>query len=631
MYNWKMISLIIAGVIMFTLQSSIAGFPENPDDMGGLVKRENIDPKYKWNLEDIYKTPAGWDKDYEWLKNNIKNFKKFEGKLGSSDKVLLECLQLQDELGMKLGKCHLYASLAKDLDFGNSENMARYEKIMAVVNDLGTYTSFITPEILSIPDSKIKSFMENNKALQLYKHALNDVLRVKPHTLPKEQEELMSYSAAVASIYENTYKIFANADIKFPTIKDENGKEIELSHGRYYSAMSSLDRDYRKRAYKEYYVPYLDHKNTLTSLYVGSIKDKIFRSKARKYPTTIEAALNRNNIPVDVYKNLVNTVNKNLEPLHKWGELKKKVLKLDELHPYDVYVTLFPTVKKKYTYDEAVDICLEALKPLGEEYINDLKFAFSNRWIDVYETKGKRSGAYSSGTVKGVHPYVLLNWTGELNDVFTLAHEMGHNMHSWYTQNNQPAVYADYPIFLAEVASITNETLLMDYLIKNAKTKEEKLSLIETYLNNIKGTFYRQTRFAEFEMKVQDLMENGEVMTVDKLNKIFGDDFKKYWGPAMVVDEEETFSWARIRHFYYNFYVFQYATGLAAAEALAADIINEGQPAVDRYLEFLKSGKSDYAINILKKAGVDMTSPKPILAVVNKMKGLLNEMETLLK
>jgi len=619
-------------LILATLFSLLSfASPAEAQTSGELPTRADVPENLTWNLTDIYKTPQQWEEDFKWVENSISKFKEFEGKLGNSAKELLTCLKFDDEVGIKISRLFLYASLSKDLDLGNAENQGRYERISALGAKLSAASSFIRPEILKIPEEKLWQFVESEEGLKVYKHQFDDLLRTKAHTLTPREEEIMALASPVTNVPYTAFGMFSNADIQFPTVKDEKGNDIKISHGRYGAAMYSTDREYRKRVYKGMYKPFKDYKNTLSALFNGNIKGLIFNAKARNYKSTREAALTPNNVPLTVYDNLVNTVNKNLAPLQRWGKLKKKILKLKELHPYDAYVTLFPSVKKEYTYEESIDILMKALKPLGEDYLKNLKHAIDNRWIDVVETKGKRSGAYSSGVSYGTHPYVLLNWSNQLNDVFTFAHEMGHNMHSFYTEKSQPYPYANYSIFVAEVASTANEALLLDYLIEHAETKDEKLALIEKQLNNITTTFYRQTRFAEFEQLVNEKTESGEALTPDLLNKYFGDMYQKYWGPEMVTDEEESYSWARIPHFYYNFYVYQYATSYAASQELVAQIKKEGQPAIDRFLSFLKAGSSMYPIDVLKTAGVDMTSPKPILAVVNKMNELLDKMEELLK
>lgn len=597
---------------------------------GELIKRENIEPRYKWNLEDIYPSADLWKNDFDWLLKSAEKIKNYEGKLGTSSDTLFEAFQLSDEVSIKFERVHLYAMLNKDLDLGNAEYQAMYDKVISLSSKLSAASSFFNPEILELPEEKLDRFLSEKDELKIYKHHLEDLFRTKEHTLPKEQEEIMALSSPVRGVPYNVFSLFENADIKFPSVKDDKGNDIQISHGRYYAALFSQDRAYRERVYKGFYEPFKDYRNTLAALFNGNIKASMFNSGIRKYNSTREAALDRNNIPVEVYDNLVKTVEENLQPLQRWAELKKRILDVDELHPYDTYVSLFPEVKKDFTYDEGMELVLESVKPMGDQYVNDIREAFGNRWIDVYETKGKRSGAYSSGTTFGVHPFVLLNWNNQLNDVFTLAHEMGHNMHSYYTGKNQPFVYAYYSIFVAEVASTTNEALLLNYLIKNALSTEEKLSLIEKYLGNITSTFYRQTRFAAFEQLTHEMTEAGEALTPDSLCKIYGEMYRKYWGAAMVMDEEEAFTWARVPHFYYDFYVYQYATGIAAAETLVHKILNEGESAVENYTNFLRSGSSDYSINLLKGAGVDMSTPQPVLATVNKMNSLLDEMEELL-
>ncbi len=627
----KRINQTVRSVIILAFLFNLQQFNSTvAQGKGELPLRSDIAQELTWNLEDIYKTTAEWENDFQWAEKAIKKYEEFEGKLGNSSSDLLACLSFDDEVGIKISRLYLYASLAKDLDLAIAENQGRYERISNLASKLGAASSYIRPELLTIPEEKLWGFVDAEDGLNVYRHQLEDLLRTKSHTLSPKEEELMALSGPVRDVASNVFGMFNNADIQFPIVKDENGEDIKISHGRYGAAMYSTDRAYRERVYKGLYKPFKDYKNTLVALFNGNIKSSIFNAKARNYTSTREASLDPNNIPLEVYDNLVNSVNENLQPLHRWGELKKKILGINELHAYDTYVTLFPSVKKEYNYEDSKNILLEALKPLGEDYLSSLELAFNNRWIDVHETKGKRSGAYSSGVSYGVHPYVLLNWSDQLNDVFTFAHEMGHNMHSYYTEKFQPYPYANYSIFVAEVASTANEALLLDYLIENAESKEEKLALIENQLNGITTTFFRQTRFAEYEQLVHEKTENGEALTPELLCDLYGDMYQKYWGPQMVVDEEEKYTWARIPHFYYNFYVYQYATSYAASQELVAQIKKEGQPAIDRFLSFLKAGSSQYPIDVLKTAGVDMMSPKPILAVVNKMNELLDQMEALL-
>lgn len=595
-----------------------------------IPSRDQINEKFKWNLTDIYPDDNQWENEFKWVKDNLVKYKTFEGRLENSSD-LLACLKFDEEVGIKLERMSLYSMLSKDSDLRDTKYQGMDGRFKSLYAQVLTASSFIKPEILKIDENKITEMLNNVAELRIYKHSFDDLLRFRKHTLDKEQEELLAMADEITQIPYNTYSLFTNADLEFPNVIDEDGNSVEISHSRYYAALYSKDRTYRENAFKAYLSVYRKNANSLSSLFNGNIKTNIFYARTRKYKSAREAALFKNNIPLSVYDNLIKSLSDNMEPMYRWASLKKKLLKIDELHPYDVYVTVFdPKLEKKYPYEEAVKLVLDSLKIMGNEYLGSLNKAFNNRWIDVYETKAKRSGAYSSGTTFGVHPYVLLNWTDLLNDVFTLAHEMGHNMHSYYTGLTQPYTYANYSIFLAEVASTFNENLLLDHLIKISESTDEKLFLLEKYLNNITTTVYRQVMFAEFEMLTHSKVENGDVLTPDKLCKLYKDIYQKYWGDKMVVDEEESYTWARVPHFYYNFYVYQYATGFAASEALAAKVKLEGEPAVKKYMDFLKAGSSDYPINILKNAGVDMNSPEPILAVTKKMSQIIDEIENLI-
>jgi len=596
-----------------------------------IPTRDEIDEKYKWNLKDIYNSDEEWELDFKWVEDILVNYHQFEETLSSSAENLLACLKFDEEIGIKLERLYLYSMLAKDSDMRDSKYQGMDDRIKSVYSKVLAASSFIKPELLKADETKLIGFINSHPDLKIHRQSFDDLLRFRKHTLDRAQEELLAIASEVTQVPYNTYSLFTNADLKFPKVADENGNEMEMSHSRFYTALYSKDRNYRTRAFKAYLKPYMDNVNTFSALFNGNLKSNIFYAKARKYNSAREAALFKNNIPISVYDNLVEAVNKNISPMYRWASLKKKLLKIDELHPYDVYVTLFDQkLEKKYSYDESKNIVLDSLSIMGEDYLDSLKKAFDNRWIDVYETKAKRSGAYSSGTTFGVHPYVLLNWTDLLNDVFTLAHEMGHNMHSYYTGLHQPYTYANYSIFLAEVASTFNENLLLDHLIKISESKEEKLFLLEKYLNNITTTVYRQVMFAEFESLMHFKVENGIALTPDVLCKLYKDVYQKYWGPEMVIDNDETFTWARVPHFYYNFYVYQYATGFAASEALALKVKSDGEPAVQKYLDFLKAGSSDYPINILDKAGVNMNSQEPILAVTKKMNQIIDEIENLI-
>lgn len=603
---------------------------ETEKQSSGLIKRDVIESKYKWNLKDIYSSDKEWESQFSEAEEKSNGLIEFKDTLGESSENLLRCLKYDEEIGIILDRLHLYAMLSHDLDLSDEEHQGMYDRLMVLASKISASSSFIKPEILKIQEKKLYSFIKENKDLHIYKHLVDDLLRTKAHTLNAEEEKILANVSPALQVASSVFGLLTNADLKFPTIVDENGVEIEITHGRYSSAMYSIDRGYRKRFYENYYVPYIQYKNTLGALFSGNIKADYFNSQTRKYSSSREAALDANNIPISVYDNLINSVSSNVEALHRWANLKKNYLKLDTFHSYDAYVTLFPSVKREYSYEDGMKLVLDSITPLGKDYVNDVKFAFDNRWIDVFETKAKRSGAYSSGSTFGVHPYVLLNWSNELNDVFTLTHEMGHNMHSYYTGKSQPYPYANYSIFVAEVASTVNEALLLDYLIENSKSKDEKLFLIEKHINNIVTTFYRQTMFANFEQIVHEKNQNGEALTPELLSKLYGDLHLQFWGDAMTLDKEEVLTWSRVPHFYYNFYVYQYATSFAASEAISIKIKNEGQSAVDKYLSFLHSGSSDYPINVLKNAGIDMTISEPIISVTKKMNDLLDRLEKLI-
>ena len=596
-----------------------------------IPERHEIITVYKWDLTQIFKSDDDWETEFKSVSEKIPGYQKFEGTLSENSENLYACLKFDEEINIQLDQLYLYAMLSKDSDMRVGKYQSMDDRIKSMYSKVGAASAFIRPELLKIPDEKLMSMIQSNENLKIYEHFIKDLLRSKKHTLSNSEEKILAMAAELTQTSYNTFSIFANADLKMPMVEDEFGVPYELSHGRYYSAMYSKDRNYRARVFKSYLSSYKSYINTLNVLFNANLKSNIFNARARNFNSALEASLHKNNIPVSVYHNLIESANKNLEPMYRWAAMKKRLLGLNQLNPYDVYVTVFNSHnEKQYSYEEGVDIVLNSLKIMGDDYLSSLNKAFKNRWIDVFETKAKRSGAYSSGTTYGVHPYVLLNWTDLLNDVFTLSHEMGHNMHSYYTGLNQPYPYANYSIFLAEVASTFNESLLLDHLLEIASTREEKLFLLERYLNNLTATFYRQVMFAEFEMVVYDRTEKGESLTSDVLCGLHKSIFQKYWGPDMIIPEEEEYTWARIPHFYYNFYVYQYATGFAASEVLAKKVKTGGEPAVKRYLDFLKAGSSDYPINILEAAGVNMNSMEPVSAVSQRMTEVLNEMENLL-
>ncbi len=594
-----------------------------------LPAREEIAEELTWRLEDIFASDEEWEKEFKDTKELIPKVKEYEGKLGESGETLYQALKLQDEVGMRLGKLYTYAHMRYDQDTTNSFYQGLNDRASNLYTQVGSALAFMVPEILSIDEGKLKSFLKENEDLRLYEQALDEITRQRPHVLSAKEEALLAQASEMASSPSNTFGMLNNADLKFPTVKDENGEKVEVTHGRYIRFLESSDRRVREDAFKAVYETYGKYKNTFASTLSGTVKKDNFYAQVRNYETARQAALDSNNIPESVYDNLVGTVNDHLDLLHRYVKLRKRVLGLDELHMYDLYTPLVKEVKMEIPYEEAKKNVIEGLAPLGSEYQDILKEGFENRWIDVEENKGKRSGAYSSGTY-GTNPYILLNWQDNVNNLFTLAHELGHSVHSYYSRKTQPYPYANYSIFVAEVASTTNEALLNDYMLEHTDDKKEKLYLLNHYLEGFRGTVFRQTMFAEFEHKIHEMVRNGEALTPDVLEQEYYELNKKYFGDDIVIDKEIGLEWARIPHFYYNYYVYQYATGFSAAAALSKQILEEGQPAVDRYIEFLKAGSSDYPIEVLKKAGVDMTSAKPIEEALTVFEEKLTEMEKLL-
>ncbi len=594
-----------------------------------LPSRSEIKVEDTWKLEDIFASDDAWEKEFEEVKALIPQMEKFKGKLGESAQTLYDALQEQDELTMRVSKLYTYAHMRYDQDTTNSFYQGLNDRIKTLYTQIASALSYVTPEILSIEESKIKQYMAEHKELKLYAHALDEITRERPHILSESEEALLAQASEVLGSSSNTFGMLNNADLEFPSIKDENGEEVEITHGRYIRFLESSDRRVREEAFKAVYETYGKFKNTFASTLSGTVKKDNFSARVRHYNSARHSALSTNNIPEEVYDNLVKTVNDNLHLLHRYIDLRKKVLGIEELHMYDLYTPLVKDVKMEVTYEEAKDYILKGLKPLGEDYLNVLKEGFENRWVDVHENKGKRSGAYSSGTY-GTNPYILMNWQDNVNNLFTLAHEFGHSVHSYYTRKTQPYPYGDYSIFVAEVASTCNEALLNDYLLKTIDDEKQRLYLLNHYLEGFRGTVFRQTMFAEFEHDVHMRAQNGEPLTPELLTKLYYDLNKKYFGDNLVIDEEIGLEWARIPHFYYNYYVYQYATGFSAAAALSKQILEEGNAAVERYVGFLKSGSSDYPIEVLKKAGVDMTTSQPIEEALAVFEEKLTEMERLL-
>jgi oligoendopeptidase F len=520
--------------------------------------------------------------------------------------------------------------MRRDENNANSRYQALFDRAEGLSVQVGSITSFIVPEILSIPEPDLEAFMQKNQSLAVYKHFIEEIVRQREHVLSPEEERLLAMTADLSMASGNIFTMLNNADIKFPIIKNESGNEVELTKGRYGGFMESSDRRVRQDAFKGLYDSYGKLINTLGASLSSSIKKDVFYARARKYNSAREASLNQDYVPVEVYDRLIESVHEHLDYMYRYMAIRKKLLNLDELHFYDIYTPLVAEYKMEIPYAKAQETLLNALQPLGAEYVSHLKEGFSSGWIDVFENEGKTSGAYSWGSYE-TNPYVLLNYDNKLDDMFTLAHEMGHSLHSWYSNHTQPYVYSQYSIFVAEVASTVNESLLIDYLLKNSQDKQEKIYLINHYLEQFRGTVYRQTMFAEYERIIHEHAEKGEALTPEFLKQSYRDLNRLYYGPEIVMDEEIELEWARIPHFYSAFYVYKYATGFSTATALKEQIISEGQPAVDRYLNFLKSGSSDYSINLLKNAGVDLLTPEPVSDALQYFGKLLDQLEELVK
>lgn len=594
-----------------------------------LQTRDQVANEKTWRLEDIFATDEVWEEELSELKKEIKKFQEYQGKLADQASNLYDLLVLQDKIAERLGKLYTYAHMRYDQDTTNSFYQALNAKAENLLTQAASAMSYIVPEILQIEDAKLEQFFSAVPELEHYRHALAEITRRREHVLSEKEEALLAEVSEVTDNAAQTFGMLNNADLSFPVIEDENGKEIELTHGRYINFLESDDQSVRETAFKAMYDTYGSFINTFASTLSGAIKKHNFNAKVRKYNSAREAALDNNKIPENVYDNLVEAINERLDLLQRYVALRKRVLNLDELHMYDLYTPLVKDVSMTYTYEQAQTHILKGLAPLGEEYVSRLKEGFENRWIDVEENKGKRSGAYSSGTY-GTNPYILMNWQDNLNNLFTLAHELGHSLHSYYTRENQAFRYGDYSIFVAEVASTCNEALLNEYLLEQTTDEKEKLYLLNNFLEGFRGTVFRQTMFAEFEHLIHKQAQEGEALTPDKLTKEYYDLNKKYFGEDITIDKEIGLEWARIPHFYYNYYVYQYATGYAAAQSLASQILTEKQPAVDRYLGFLKAGSSDYPIEVLKQAGVDMTEKTPIMQALDVFEEKLEEMEKLL-
>ncbi|MDM0978127.1 oligoendopeptidase F [Clostridium perfringens] len=593
-----------------------------------LRRRDEIPESDKWRIDKIYETPAKWNEELNKLKEEAPKLKDFEGKLGNKED-LKAFLLLNEKLSRKLGKLYVYAHMRSHEDTSNPEMQSLVNKIDPYSAEFSSYTAYFVPEILSLKEGTIENFINEDKDLKQYKIYFEMILNEKPHILSKEVESVLASVSDCLGAPESIYSMLTNSDMTFGEIVDESGRKVELTEGNYISFIKSKDRKVREAAFKLLFGTYKKYENTLATSLTSSIKNFVFESKTRKYNSSLEASLKPNNIPVEVYYNALKTVDENMDALHRYVRIKKKLLNLEEIHMYDLYVPVIECKKEHLEYKDAISLVEEGLKPLGKEYLDIFNEGINEGWIDVYENKGKRSGAYSWGSYDTM-PYVLLNYNYELNDASTLAHEMGHSIHSYYTRKTQPYIYGDYSLFCAEVASTTNEILLIHHLIEKETDKNKKLYLINQELEQIRTTVFRQLMFAEFELKTHEAIESGESLTSEVLCKMWKDINIKYFGEDMNVDEEISIEWARIPHFYSDFYVYQYATGYAAASSFANSILSKGEEAVEKYKGFLKAGGSMYPIDTLKMAGVDMTTSKPLKDTLDRFNELLDMLEEII-
>ena len=596
--------------------------------------RAKVADKYKWNLADVYPSEAQWRTTKEKITAELPKLREFQGKLGSSAATLADALELMSRLDKELSRLYVYASMLSDEDTRISGPQGMQQEMQQIYASFGAQASYIEPEVLKVGSATVDTFIAAEPRLKPYAFYLRDIVRRAPHTLTDSEEKILADAQPLAGSASNIYTILANADFPYPTIKTSDGKEVKVDQAGYGALRTSRNRDDRRDAMSAFFGALGSFSRTLGTTMNSSVQKALFYSRSRKYASNLEASLNGPNIPVTVYTRLVDGVNRHLPTFHRYLQLRKRMMGLtDDLHYYDLYAPLVASVDLRYTPEEAQTHVLAAMAPLGADYQNVLKRAFGERWLDWYPTEGKVSGAYSNGGAYDVHPFMLLNYLGQYNDVSTLAHELGHTMHSYYSNKTQPFATAGYPTFVAEVASTFNEALLIDHMLEQIKDTPTRLSLLGNYLEGIKSTVFRQTQFAEFELRMHEMGQKGEPITGDALARLYLDITRKYYGhdkKITVVDDYIAHEWSYIPHFYRDFYVFQYATSFTAAEALSAKVLSGDKAATQRYLTFLGSGGSKYPIDLLKDAGVDMTTDEPLDLTIRKMNEVMDEMEKLL-
>ena len=586
--------------------------------------RCEIEDKYKWDLTKIYKDEKEWQKDFDDVKEKILKVLEYKDSFLSNGKKLYEYLKYDEEVSRKLEKIYYYAHLNYDADTLDEKYKVMTNKVSDLFTKYNELSSFVVPEILKLDEEKLNTFYKDEEKLEDYRFSIENIYRFKNHTLDEEKEKMLSNLSKCLSNPEETYEALTDSDFEYDYITDEKGNKVKFNESNYSLFIKSKDRSVRKKAFEMLHNKYKKYIRTITSTYKGEVETNVVLAKIRNYDSAISASLYSDNVPVDIYDNLIKVVNDNMNVLYDYYDLKKEILSLDCLHMYDTYVEIINKIDKKYSFDEAKEIVIDALSVLGDKYVKNLKKAFDEKWIDIYHSKGKRSGAYSSGNFD-VNPYVLLNFEGTLNDVSTLAHELGHSMHTYLSCKNNPYQYSSYEIFVAEVASTVNELLLANYMLKNSKNKDEKLAIINHILDLYKATLYRQTMFAEFEKETHKLREKGEVLTSELLSNTYYNLVKKYFGPNVLCDDLIRYEWARIPHFYYNFYVYKYATGISAASYIVDGILNNKEGALENYINFLKTGGSMYPLDELKIAGVNLNSKSVILSAIKTFEKYLKE------
>ena len=591
--------------------------------------RSEADPKYTWALEDVYANNDVWKADLEKARALPAQLAAYKGHLGDSAQKLLEFLQLGDGISVLFDSLYGYAQRRSDEDTANSLYQGMTSQAMSAMVAVDAASSFETPELLAIPYDKLEQFYQEEPALETYRLALTRIRSKRAHILSDAEEKLLAAAGEMSQAPDSVYSVFADADLKFPSATDKDGNSHPVTHGTYIPLMHSADRVLRKSAFASLYSVYGQFRNTAAALLSAQVKQLKFYADARKYDSTLQASLDGNYVPTEVYTNLISAVHENMAPMYRYVDLRRKLLGVDELHMYDLYTPIVSDVDVNIPYEEAKQTVYDALACMGDDYRAILKEGFDNRWIDVYENVGKCSGAYSAGLRK--HPYVLLNYSGTLDSMFTLAHEMGHAIHSYLSNKHQPVAYSNYSIFVAEVASTCNEALLMQHLLKTTKDKKRRAYLINYFLEQFRTTLYRQTMFAEFELEINRRNERGESLTAESLNALYHELNHQYFGDDIVIDKEIDLEWARIPHFYYDYYVYQYATGYSAAIALSRRILKEGAPAVKDYIHFLSGGCSTDPISLLRGAGVDMASTAPIHDALQLFDELITEMEQLME